>query len=112
MMPEWWGKFVRVDELVECYDIKKSTEQELLRVADENMPGGAYGGELPGEDDWPEPDAKRDEPYKLVKIWDKLSDEAKADITKVYEGLRPTALVQRDGCPDEIGECYPEKEIE
>lgn len=68
-------KFVRVDTVIECYGIGKETERELLA----KMPD-AYGGEAPGEDDWPEPDAARDEPYKLSKIWDKLSPEARQDI--------------------------------
>lgn len=72
--PEW-TKYVRVDQIIECYPISKDVEKALL-VA---MPD-AYGGEGPGEDDWPEPDAARDEPYKLVKVWDKLSQEVREAI--------------------------------
>lgn len=71
------AKYVRVDEIIECYAISRDTEKALLLA----MPD-AYGGELPGEDDWPEPDAKRDEPYKLSKIWAKLSDDVRADIAQ------------------------------
>lgn len=73
-VPEW-TRYIRVDEVIECYDIPDTTSRELLAL----MPD-AYGGELPGEDDWPEPDASRDAPYKLSKIWDRLSSGGKADI--------------------------------
>lgn len=82
MIPEW-TKYVRVDQMIECYDIAKATEKALL----EAMPD-AYGGEGPGEDDWPEPDAKRDEPYKLSKIWTKLSRECQQDLQNVYDKER------------------------
>ena len=75
-----WTKYVRVDEVIECYDILQATQTELL----EKMPN-AYGGEAPGEDDWPEPDAARDAPYKLSVIWNQLSEAAKADIVKAKE---------------------------
>jgi hypothetical protein len=81
-----WAKFWRVDTVIECLPILKETEEELLRL----MPT-AYGGEAPGEDDWPEPDAKRDEPYKLVRIWDQLSDEAKGNIILAMERTREGA---------------------
>lgn len=85
-MPEW-AKYRRVDEMVECYPISRATEKELL----EKMPD-AYGGEPPGEDDWPEPDAKRDEPYKLSKVWDQLSVQAQEDLVRAHkaEGSRFT----------------------
>ena len=73
-VPEW-TRYIRVDTVIECYDIPNTTQAELLSL----MPN-AYGGEPPGEDDWPEPDAKRDAPYKLSNIWDKLSSGGKADI--------------------------------
>lgn len=75
-----WTKYVRVDEVLECYDVSKETARELL----EKMPN-AYGGEVPGEDDWPEPDASRDAPYKLSVIWNQLSEAAKSDIIKAKE---------------------------
>lgn len=75
-----WAFIVRVDTLIECYEINNATNKELL----EKVPD-AYGGEAPGEDDWPEPDAKRDEPYKLDKHWSKLSKEARLDIVAAYE---------------------------
>ena len=74
-LPYW-----RVDEVVECLPIKKETEQELFRL----MPD-AYGGTAAGEDDWPEPDAKRDEPYRLQKIWNKLTPAAQVDISGAAE---------------------------
>ncbi len=77
-IPEF-ARYVRVDTVVECYGVSKETERELLRL----MPD-AYGGEAPGEDDWPEPDAKRDEPYKLSKIWIKLSEEVRENILAAY----------------------------
>lgn len=70
-------RYRRVDEIIECYGISKETQAELLELMPE-----AYGGDPPGEDDWPEPDSARDEPYKLAKIWSKLSDEAKRDIAQ------------------------------
>lgn len=73
-IPEW-TKYVRVDAIIECYEIGKETMQALLKA----MPD-AYGGEAPGEDAWPEPDAKRDEPYKLSKIWTKLGPATRQDI--------------------------------
>ena len=72
--PEW-TKYVRVDVIIECYEISKQTTEALLKA----MPD-AYGGEAPGEDAWPEPDAKRDEPYKLSKIWTKLDADSRLDI--------------------------------
>ena len=77
-VPEW-TKYRRVDEVVECFPIRKETERELLEL----MPD-AYCGEPPGEDDWPEPDAKRDEPYKLSKVWGKLSKEAMEDLMRAH----------------------------
>lgn len=79
MMPEW-TKYVRVDEVIECYSIQDSTQKSLL----EAMPN-AYGGEPPGEDDWPEPDAARDAPYKLSKVWDSLSSTVKDDLIAAHE---------------------------
>ena len=87
-----WTKYYRVDTIVECYSITKETERELLRVADEVMPGGPYGGEPPGEDSWPEPDAKRDEPYKLNKIWKLLSAGVQAELE-----ARVRKRFERDG---------------
>ena len=77
-MPEF-AKYVRVDTLLECYDLAKATDKALMQA----MPN-AYGGEAPGEDSWPEPDAKRDEPYKLAKVWNKLSAEVQQDIIRAY----------------------------
>lgn len=60
----------RVDEVIECLSFgehRHEVEQALLTAMPE-----AYGGELPGEDDWPEPDASRDAPYKLSVVWGKL----------------------------------------
>lgn len=79
MMPDW-ANYVRVDELIECYPIKDSTQGELMRA----MPD-AYGGEPPGEDNWPEPDAARDAPYKLSKVWKLLDDTTKADLIAAYD---------------------------
>lgn len=73
-IPEW-TRYVRVDQIIECFDVGEETRRALLAAAPD-----AYGGEGPGEDDWPEPDAARDEPYKLSKIWSKLSDEVRADV--------------------------------
>jgi hypothetical protein len=84
-----WTKYVRVDVIIECRPISKETERELLQA----MPN-AYGGEAPGENDWPEPDAKRDEPYKLARIWDKLSASAQADIAKA-SGIEPEPKPKR-----------------
>jgi hypothetical protein len=78
-MPEF-AKYKRVDDMVECFPIKKETEKELL----EKMPN-AYGGETPGEDDWPEPDSSRDAPYKLSTVWSKLSSAAQEDLIAAYE---------------------------
>ena len=75
-----WAEFRRVDELIECYPISKSTERELLEL----MPD-AYGGEPPGEDDWQEPDSWRDELYKLARIWDRLSGAAREDIVAAHD---------------------------
>ncbi len=72
-----WTKYVRVDVVLECYDVSTETSQELLKL----MPD-AYGGDAPGEDDWPEPDHPRDAKYILSNVWDKLSAEAKIDIEK------------------------------
>lgn len=80
MKQPWWARYKRVDVLVECFPISKESERELL----EKMPE-AYGGEPPGEDDWPEPDAKRDEPYKLDKVWDRLSEACQLDLIAAYE---------------------------
>jgi hypothetical protein len=68
--------YTRVDVVIECYDISKETQKELL----EKMPD-AYGGDGPGEDDWPEPDHPRDKPYLIKNIWAKLSEPTQADIT-------------------------------
>lgn len=78
MTPEF-TKYLRVDEVIECYPVSDATTKALL----EAMPD-AYGGEAPGEDDWPEPDAARDEPYKLSKIWEKLSPAARQDIERAW----------------------------
>lgn len=67
--------YVRVDQVIECYDVSKQTQAALL----EAMPD-AYGGEGPGEDDWPEPDAARDRPYRLANIWDGLGRNVQEDI--------------------------------
>ena len=80
--PEF-AKYLRVDTIIECYPISKATEQALLQA----MPD-AYGGELPGEDSWPEPDALRDEPYKLAKIWAKLSATVRQDIEQARAKLQ------------------------
>jgi hypothetical protein len=77
--PEW-TKYVRVDELIECYPISKEVKRALL----EAMPD-AYGGESPGEDDFPEPDAKRDAPYKLAVCWDKLAEPIQAAVAAAYQ---------------------------
>ena len=76
--PEW-AKYVRVDTIIECWAIDKPIENALLIA----MPD-AYGGEGPGEDDVPEPDAKRDEPYKLTKCWNKLSDDVQNALIVAY----------------------------
>ena len=78
-MPEQL-EYTRVDVIIECYDVSKETHKELL----EKMPD-AYGGEAPGEDDWPEPDSRRDRPYMLKNIWAKLGKEAQADIVAACE---------------------------
>jgi hypothetical protein len=80
MKAPFWAQFRRVDEMIECYPISEETQRALL----EAMPD-AYGGEAPGEDDWPEPDAARDEPYKLSKIWDKLAQTVQEDLLKAWE---------------------------
>ncbi len=74
------AEFRRVDDVIECYDIGEETRRELM----EKVPD-AYGGDPPGEDDWPEPDAARDAPYKLKVHWHKLSDAAKADIARAFD---------------------------
>ena len=79
--PEW-AKYYRVDTILECFKVSRTTAQELLRLADQHMPEGPYGGVPPGEDDWPEPDALRDTPYKLDQIWSKLSAQAREDIAQ------------------------------
>ena len=83
-MPEVLS-YTRVDTIIECLPLgaasgKKWPHPEYSAISAEvqaklleAMPN-AYGGEAPGEDDWPEPDAARDEPYKLSKIWDKLDE--------------------------------------
>lgn len=81
-VPEW-AKYRRVDDMVECYPISDETQKALL----EAMPN-AYGGEAPGEDDWPEPDAARDAPYKLSNIWDKLAQTVQEDLVRAYEEER------------------------
>jgi hypothetical protein len=68
-------QYTRVDEIIECYEINHDTQAALLAL----MPD-AYGGEGPGEDDWPEPDNSRDKPYLLSRIWDQLPPTAKSDI--------------------------------
>ncbi len=77
--PEW-ARYVRVDVIIECWDLERDCTKELL----EAMPD-AYGGDPPGEDDWPEPDAARDEPYKLSKCWDKLSPEVQGALARYKE---------------------------
>lgn len=81
-IPEW-TKYVRVDQIIECYDVSKETSQALM-VA---MPA-AYGGveEVDLEDAWPEPDAARDEPYKLSKVWDRLAESVREDIVAAKAG--------------------------
>lgn len=73
-------EYTRVDVVVECFSIRPETERELLLLAEEHMPGGAYGGVPPGEDDWPEPDRSADRPYALACIWEFLSEEARRDV--------------------------------
>jgi hypothetical protein len=78
-----WARYVRVDELIECYPISKDVQAALLLA----MPN-AYGGECPGEDDFPEPDAKRDEPYKLFKVWKILHEDVQTALIAAYKKER------------------------
>lgn len=89
-IPEF-AKYVRVDAVIECYEISQSTTAALLTA----MPD-AYGGEAPGEDDWPEPDAKRDEPYKLSKIWRKLPAPVQADILRARDAAHGSTMRPRE----------------
>lgn len=78
-VPEW-ANYLRVDEVIECFNVSDETRNALL-VA---MPD-AYGGEAPGEDDFPEPDSSRDAPYKLSKCWDKLEDAVRQDVVRAHQ---------------------------
>lgn len=78
-----FARYVRVDQIIECYEVSRETRKALL----EAMPD-AYGGEGPGEDSWPEPDSSRDAPYKLNRCWSKLPLEAQEDIVRAYEKER------------------------
>lgn len=78
-MPDW-ARFWRVDAVIECFDITTATRAELLRL----MPN-AYGGDRPKDYYGNEPDLQRDYQYKLHVIWERLSEEAKADIVGAYE---------------------------
>ena len=77
-VPEFAG-YIRVDCIMECYDVSEETRKALLIA----MPD-AYGGDGPSVYAWPEPDAKRDAPYKLSKVWNILSEEVQEDIKKAY----------------------------
>lgn len=75
----------RVDEVIECLDMGgHGTEVTSALLA--AMPD-AYGGEVPGEDDWPEPDSHRDAPYKLSRIW--------ADLDPVIQGYIADAAAKQ-----------------
>jgi hypothetical protein len=74
--------YTRVDEVIECYDITSATRGELMQL----MPN-AYGGELPGENDVPEPDNSRDAPYLIKRIWSKLSVTSKQDIINAVKNF-------------------------
>jgi hypothetical protein len=80
--PEW-TKYVRVDEMIECFPIGKDTQRALM----EAMPN-AYAVPEPGEDAWPEPDSEREAPFKVSTIWDKVTPDVQTDLDKAYREER------------------------
>lgn len=74
------ARYVRVDTIIECYDVSKECEAVLLN----KMPD-AYGGKAPGEDDGPEPDHSRDNGYRLRDCWKDLPQYAQDELIAMFE---------------------------